>query len=224
MKIEELVAGEGWLAFAVIAALLACGTSFLKFSVVLSLLRKALGLEQAPSGFILSVFAVLLSVIVMLPVVDEIFSSNLGAQDKAASASVWVGQLVGSKSERGALYRFLERNTDMEERARFAALYKKQQLQNKKLEKKKSQAVRAEDSFWVLLSAFVVTELSEAFLIGFLLFLPFVVVDLLCGAIIASAGLSSLPPNSVALPLKLLLFVLVSGWGLLSEGLILGYR
>ena len=76
----------------------------------------------------------------------------------------------------------------------------------------------------MLVPAFVVTELTEAFAIGFLLLVPFLVLDLVVGLVLTSLGLTTVSATQVALPLKLLLFVAIDGWRLLAEGLILGYR
>jgi type III secretion protein R len=81
----------------------------------------------------------------------------------------------------------------------------------------------ADDALLVLAPAFATSELTEAFAIGFLLLLPFLVLDLVVGLVLAALGLSAVSPTQVALPLKLLLFVAIDGWRLLAEGLILGY-
>ena len=76
----------------------------------------------------------------------------------------------------------------------------------------------------MVVPAFVITELKEAFIIGFLLFLPFLVLDMLLANILLALGMQTLSPSQVSLPFKILLFVAVDGWGLLAQGLILGYR
>ncbi len=80
------------------------------------------------------------------------------------------------------------------------------------------------DDVVVIVPAFVISELKEAFQIGFLIFLPFLVVDMLVANVLMALGMSSLSPTQVSLPFKLLLFVMVDGWHLLAQGLILGYR
>ena len=81
-----------------------------------------------------------------------------------------------------------------------------------------------EDDLSVLVPAFVVTELTEAFAIGFLIFLPFLVLDLVVANILMSLGMQMLNPTQVSLPFKLLLFVAIDGWGLLAQSLVSGYR
>jgi type III secretion protein R len=106
----------------------------------------------------------------------------------------------------GPVAAFLKRHSDPEEIKLFAEL-----------------GAVGEDSLLTLLPAFAVTELTEAFWAGFLLLLPFLVLDLVVATVMASAGLTALPASTVALPFKLLLFVAVDGWSLLARGLILGY-
>ena len=81
-----------------------------------------------------------------------------------------------------------------------------------------------EEDWFVIIPAFVLTELKEAFELGFLIFLPFLVLDMVMANILLALGMQTLSPTQVSLPFKILLFVAVDGWGLLARGLILGYR
>jgi type III secretion protein R len=196
-------------------------TSFLKFSIVLAFLRQALGSPDVPPSIVLLAVAVLLSGFVMAPT---------GVQmARAAQPLVERGEGEPALSELSAaeafqvaepvmepLLVFLERHAGAAERAVFTEL-------GKSLYPPEERSLAAEGSPLVLVSAFVLTELKEAFLIGFVVFIPFLVVELAVANILLSLNMHMLNPTSVSLPFKLLLFVLVDGWTLLVQGLILGY-
>jgi type III secretion protein R len=205
-------------ALSLLPLLLMTATSFVKVAVVFSLLRNALGAPEVPSSAIITALAAILSAYVMAPVAAEIAPS--WAQ---ASARIdWDDPLVGAS--RGALLeglaaskpplaRFLARNAGSSERGLFQRLARKAG----------ALAPSAED-LSVLLPAFLITELKEAFQVGLLVLLPFVVIDLVMISILLSLGMTQLTPSAVALPFKLLLFVLVDGWYVLSEALVASYR
>ena len=112
---------------------------------------------------------------------------------------------------------FLVKHGSPEERARFVDLARELRPPEE------ADAVRETDLF-VVIPAFVVTELKEAFQIGFLVFLPFLVLDMVIANVLLALGMQTLSPSQVSLPFKILLFVAVDGWALLARGLILGYR
>ncbi|HYO73574.1 MAG TPA: EscR/YscR/HrcR family type III secretion system export apparatus protein, partial [Archangium sp.] len=112
---------------------------------------------------------------------------------------------------------FLVKHGSPEERARFLDLARELRPPDE------ADAVH-EDDLFVVIPAFVITELTEAFQIGFLVFLPFLVLDMVIANILLALGMQSLSPSQVSLPFKILLFVAVDGWALLARGLILGYR
>lgn len=200
-----------WIALLALAPFaLMCVTSFVKISVVLSLLRSALGTPQAPSDPALAAIALALTLFVMAPVTRDVVArieARSGSLDTAA------GAFAAAADAAEPLRGFLERNTRPEEVALFVEL------------STRDGAPAAEaSSFAVLVPAFVTTELREAFVVGFLVFLPFLVVDLVVANILMSMGMVMVSPASVSLPFKVLLFVLVDGWPLLMKGLALGYR
>jgi type III secretion protein R len=185
-------------------------TSFLKMSVVLSIARSALGAPQVPPNSAVTGLALLLSLVVMAPVVED-----AAAAARAAPAERGVAATLDA-AQRAAepLRAFLARHARPDDRAAFLDLARRMRPEA---------AGAADTDFAVLAPAFVVSELRRAFTIGFLVFIPFLVVDLLVSNVLLALGLTQLSPTSVALPFKLLLFVAVDGWRLLARGLVLSY-
>lgn len=196
-------------------------TSFTKIVVVLSLLRNALGLQQVPPNVVLNGMALVLTVYVMFPVGHEMNrrieaigtpsamgpSTQSGTQELMAAADV----------AKEPLRNFLARHAHARERDFF--------LRTARKTLPEEQAAQLSDrDFIVLVPAFTVSELATAFQIGFLIFLPFLVIDLVVSNILMAMGMMMLSPTTVSLPFKLLLFVLVDGWVKLSHGLVLSYH
>lgn len=192
-------------------------TSFTKIVIVLSLLRNALGLQQTPPNVVINGLAIILSVYIMYPVV-------LDTQDRVtlAAAEMQEGNLDLTRlltlAEQGKapLKDFLIRHASDDERSFFLA--SAQRL----LPEQRRHQVSADD-FIVIVPAFVVQELTTAFQIGFLIFLPFLIIDLIVSNILMALGMMMLAPTMVSLPFKLLLFVFVNGWTHLIHGLVLTY-
>lgn len=213
---------------ALVPVLLLAVTSFVKLSVVLSLLRNALGAPEAPSSLVVTSLALVLTIFVMAPVAREMVTAMDAAPTAVAPAAPGPAaplppsqQLLPeglaqnlSTVERGLgpLRTFLSRHAGPRERATFTELA--HQLG--------SPGARG-DELWVLAPAFMVTELKEAFAIAVVLFIPFLVLDLVVGLTLGALGLTQTSTQTVALPLKLVLFVAVDGWRLLVEGLLRGY-
>ncbi len=206
-------------ALAVLPFLFMATTSYVKMAVVFSILRNALGTGQVPSGTIIAGLSVILTLYVMAPVGAQIAeeagpaAANVDPQNPLADL-----EALGSAVTAGAapLRRFLERNAGEREKTLFFDLARRSRPPDQR------DAV-SEDDLLVLLPAFLVTELSEAFQIGFLVFLPFLVVDLVVSNVLMSLGMHMMSPTQVSMPFKLLLFVLVDGWYLLARALVLGY-
>jgi type III secretion protein R len=214
-----------WLALALLALVplaLMTATSFAKIAVVLSLLRNALGVPDVPSGALVTAFAALLSVFVMAPVARESVARaapyaariDLGAPLAGASRAAVLDTLEAAVPPLAA---FLQRNAGAAELALFAEL-------GQRARPGQQGPALAGDSLLVLLPAFLITELGEAFAVGLLVLLPFVVLDLVIGSILLSLGMGTLTAGTVALPFKLLLFVLVDGFSVLSRALVAGYQ
>lgn len=196
-------------------------TSFVKISVVLSILRNALGTGQVPSGTIITGLAALLTLYVMTPVGERIAdvagpsAARIDFDDPLEGDSY---EALFEAIDRGKepLRDFLERNAGDRERALFLDLARRVRAPEDR------DAVQARDLI-VVLPAFLITELAEAFQIGFLVFIPFLVVDMVVANVLLALGMHMLSPTTVSLPFKLLLFVLVDGWYLLARALVLGY-
>ena len=189
-------------------------TSFTKIVVVLSLLRNALGLQQVPPNVVLNGLALVLSVYVMFPVGQQMMERAAGVPDAANSTS---GMLAAADAAKEPLREFMVRHAQPRERAFFL------KTAQKTLPADKAAALTDRD-FIVIVPAFTVTELATAFQIGFLIFLPFLVVDLIVSNILMAMGMMMLSPTTVSLPFKLLLFVLIDGWVKLTHGLVLTYH
>lgn len=178
-------------------------SSFTRILVVLHLLRQALGTQSTPPGHLLAGLALLLSGVVMTPTLEQI---RMSAFDPWMAGEIDEGMMLGRAVE--PMRAFMLEHAREEDLRTF-------------LDISRSAAPSTPDdiSNTVLMSAFVTSELRAAFEIGFALFLPFVVIDLVVAAILTSMGMFMLPPTMIALPCKLLLFVLMDGWSLLLGAL-----
>lgn len=196
-------------------------TSFVKIAVVLALIRNGLGTQQIPPNPIITGLAMILTIYIMIPVGLEIYRSagqtiNQGSNQPILS-EVTVNLLVQAiKESREPLRTFLNKHAHQKEKDLFTSLAKKMRRPDDR------EQVTDKD-FETLIPSFVISELTEAFQIGFIVFLPFLVIDIVVTNILLSLGMFQISPVTVALPFKLLLFVLVDGWHLIAKGLILGY-
>lgn len=199
------------LALAPFVAIMA--TSYVKLVVVLSLIRNALGVQQIPPNMVLNGIAVILTVYIMAPVGQATFASIEKADLKNLNVeSLRTTLEEGSKPIRD----FLDVHTRSHEKKFFLDTAKR-------LWGNKSKIEIADNSFFVLIPAFTVSELTSAFQIGFLLYLPFIAIDLIVSNILLAMGMMMVSPMTISLPFKLLLFVLVDGWARLIHGLVLTY-
>jgi type III secretion protein R len=197
-------------------------TSYLKISVVLVLVRNALGVQQAPPTMALNAIALAVTMFVMAPTLEACLDAAREAapgqahEERAMPVPGRV-QIARALSVVEPLRRFMLRNTRPEERERFLDL-----AQRNWPDSMKSSA--GADDWSILVPAFVVSELQAAFETGLLLFIPFIVIDLLVSNVLLAMGMQMVPPMMVSLPLKLLLFVIADGWGRLLHALALSYR
>jgi type III secretion protein R len=198
-------------ALAIVPAALVTLTSFLKIAVVLSVARSALGAPQVPPNSAVTGLALVLTALVMAPVGE----ASLAALRAAPAERGVAGTLAAV--ERGAepVKAFLARFARPDDRAAFLDVARRLRAPGA--------PAPGEADLAVLAPAFVVSELRRAFTIGFLVFVPFLVVDLVVSNVLLALGLTQLSPTSVALPFKLLLFVAVDGWKLLARALALSY-
>ncbi|ABS24958.1 type III secretion system export apparatus subunit SctR [Anaeromyxobacter sp. Fw109-5] len=198
-------------ALAVVPAALVMLTSFLKIVVVLSIARSALGAPQVPPNTAVTGLALVLTALVMAPVGERAVAAMRAAPAGHGVAGTLAQLERGSDPLRGFLLRFAR----ADDRAAFVDVARRLRGPDA--------APPAERDLAVLAPAFVVSELRRAFTIGFLVFVPFLVVDLVVSNVLLALGLTQLSPTSIALPFKLLLFVAVDGWKLLARALALSY-
>ncbi len=221
--VEAAATGEGplsWIvavgAFSLLPFLFVSVTSFAKISVVLGILRHAIGTPQVPSGTVVTGLALILTLYVMAPVLDEVQQQvvpRLRAGPGEGSQIDAIIDIAGMAQE--PIRRFLRRNASPRNVALFHRLAQREGLADDEQP--------APEDLMVLAPAFVVTELAEAFLVGFLLFVPFLVIDIVVSNVLLSLGMHMLAPLTISLPLKLLLFVMVDGWQLVCYGLVTSY-
>jgi len=188
-------------------ALLIMLTSFTRIVIVLSLLRQALGLQQTPPNIVITGLAMFLSMIVMAPTWTKI---------RAVAVDPYLaGKLTPAAAAENAqapLRDFMLRQTRTEDIAMARGLLGKAKVA---VADSKPQSL----PFYALVPAFVSSELTSAFRVGFLIYLPFLVIDLIVAAVLMALGMFMLPPTVITIPLKLLVFVLASGWPLLLGNL-----
>ena len=192
---------------AVAPGILVTMTSFPRIVVVLSFVRQALGTQNVPPMQILIGLALLMTAVVMTPVAARIQEEALGPyMDEEISEEAFFENTAGVMRD------FLLPQT---READLALFY----------EATESEPPESEDevSLLMLVPAFLISELRTGFEMGFLIFLPFVLVDLVAASILTAMGMVMLPPTMVSTPLKILLFVMVDGWGLLTRSLIASF-
>jgi type III secretion protein R len=188
-------------------------TSFLKISVVAMLLRNALGVQQIPPNIAVYSLALILSAYVMAPVGQTIFQALHARPEAMNSISLFLETALQAVEP---LRDFMLRNTEPGQLDFFVETV--QHLWPPELADHVSQR-----DFTVLVPAFMISELTSAFMIGFLIYLPFVVIDLVVQSILLALGMMMMSPMTISLPLKLLLFVMADGWTRLLHSLVLSY-
>lgn len=196
-------------------------TSFVKISVVLSVLKSAIGTPQIPPSQIVTGIALVLTLFVMAPTGARMWQAVEPLLGQTASPSLLSAQsaqsmLMATNKAKEPLREFLWKHADPRDRGTFFNLALRMRTAEEK-------AQVADRDFLVLVPAFLSSELRRAFEIGFLLFLPFLVIDLVVSNLLLALGMHMLSPTTVSLPFKLLLFVLADGWQLLLRGLVESY-
>ncbi len=179
-------------------------TSFTRLVVVLAFLRQALGTQQTPSNQIIAGLALFLTVFIMMPVGKQINDTALQPY-----LNEEISQQAALDNAMGPIRQFMFKQTREKDLALFV-----------KLSETPKPGGRDEVSLFVLIPAFVISELKTAFIIGFVLFVPFLVIDMVVASVLLSMGMMMLPPVMISLPFKLMLFVLVDGWNLIITSMI----
>jgi type III secretion protein R len=238
-------------------------TSFVKISVVLSILRNALGTQQVPPNQIITGLAFVLTIFIMVPVGRQMYDQAGVANTKDIFSEASIKSLFdAAKKAKEPLRHFLSQHSHVKDRELFMELavrLERNALVNENRGKQQAAAPAPtqpatagstqapvatpapstpppaptideskiekpdKDDFQVLIPAFVTSQLKEAFEVGFLLFVPFIIVDMVVANILLAMGMQMLSPSVISLPFKLLLFVVVDGWFLIVRGLVLSY-
>jgi len=186
----------GWAAAVPLVVLVAM--AFVKFAVVLAVLQRAFGGAAVPPASVTLVLALLFALFVTAPVAARAWNAPTAAK-AAEPVRDWLGKHTPAREKQS----FLELQRQLRPQAERDAV--------------------SDGDLVVLAPAFATAQLKSAFEIGFLLFLPFLVIELLVSTVLTSVGMTAVAPELVSLPFKLLLFVLADGWHLLFRGLVLGY-
>ena len=193
-----------------IPSLVIMTTAFTRIVIVLSFLRSAIGTQQAPPNQVLIGMALILTLFVMSPTLNEInevayqpyTEKKITQEECLEKAQVPIKQFMLKQTKNSDLKLFME-------------------MSETTLEEGKDST---ELPLLVIIPSFVTSELKRAFLIGFLLFIPFLIIDMIVASTLMSMGMMMLPPSMISLPFKLLLFVLVDGWGLLFSSLVSSFN
>jgi flagellar biosynthetic protein FliP len=188
-------------------ALLMMMTSFTRIIIVFSILRQALGLQQSPSNQILIGLALFLTLFIMQPVLDKVnrdalqpyINQQISAQDALAKTAA-------------PFHAFMLAQTRESDIALFVGIAKHPPI-----------ALPEETPFTILVPAFIISELKTAFQIGFIIFIPFLVIDIVVSSVLMAMGMMMLSPLIISLPFKIMLFVLVDGWAMIVGTLAASY-
>lgn len=192
-------------------------TSFLKISLVLLVLRNAIGVQQVPPTLAIYGISLALSVFVMAPTLQEMGKHVASIEPMTSKARATSTPVIEQAQEAfEPVRKFMLRFAKPEQRELFLASAKKLWPKDIAAEAKSTDAL-------VLIPAFVVSELQTGYEIGFLIYIPFVVIDLLISNLLMALGMQQVSPQTITVPLKLLLFSLVDGWGKLLNALAMSY-
>lgn len=182
-------------------------TSFIRIIVVFSFLRNALGTQQAPPNQVLTGLAIFLTIFIMAPTFNTI---NTNAIQPYLNNTITQQQAIDEGSK--PLREFMLKQTRQADLKLFVDIAKVP-----------GEVTKDNVPLYVVIPAFIISELKTAFTIGFLLFIPFLIIDLVVSSVLLSMGMMMLPPVMISLPFKLLLFVMVDGWHLIVKSLIMSF-
>jgi len=188
-------------------AILIMSTAFTRIVIVLSLVRQAVGTPQLPPSQVIIGLALILTFFVMSPTFNQV---NQTALQPYLSGKMAQDEALGKAM--APMRTFMFKQTAPRDLELFMGLAKLHKPRN-----------RGDVPTYVLLPAFTISELKTAFQLGFVIFLPFLIIDIVVSSVLVSMGMMFLPPNSISLPLKLILFVLVDGWHLIAQSLVSGF-
>ncbi|WP_407919832.1 EscR/YscR/HrcR family type III secretion system export apparatus protein [Erwinia tasmaniensis] len=203
--------------FTLLPFIIAGGTCFIKFSIVLVMMRNALGIQQVPSNLTLNGVALVLTAFVMMPVCQRI-SGYIEAKSLDFNERGALSQLMneGIESYREYLVRYSDHNLIL--------FFNNVEHRNEvTLEDRVPDEELSQLSLLTLMPAYALSEIQSAFRIAFYLYIPFVVIDLVVSSILLALGMMMMSPVTISIPIKLILFVAMDGWALLAKGLITQY-
>ena len=189
-------------------AMLVTMTSFTRIVIVLSLTRNALGTQQMPPTQVLVGIALFLTFFIMAPVFKEANEKSLQPYLKKE-----ITHTQALKRAEKPFREFMFKQTRKKDLALFINLSRMERPQTKN-----------DVPTYVLIPAFIISELTSAFIMGFLIYIPFLVIDMVVASTLMSMGMLMLPPIMISLPFKLLVFVLIDGWALITRGLIMSFN
>ncbi len=185
-------------------SIILCCTSFTRIIVVFSFLRQAMGTGQMPPNQILASLAIFMTVVIMFPTGKQIYEDALNPYMEER-----IGFTDALKKAESPLREFLFKHTREKDLSVFYSITKMDQPKNKD-----------EVPTMMLAAAFMISELKTGFTIGFLVYIPFLVLDMVVSSVLLAMGMMMLPPAMVSMPFKLLLFVMVDGWSLMTASLV----
>lgn len=198
-------------------------TSFLKIVIVLSLLRNALGVQQAPPNQIINGVAFMLSIFIMYPTMAKMYDASQDAINRTKApdsivspeSSAYIIEIASYAKE--PLREFLKRNSSVKHQALFY------RMAYRVLPEEYRTGLKPDD-FMILVPSYITSQLKDAFEIGVLIYIPFFVIDLVTSNVLLAMGMMMLSPVTISMPLKLFLLVMLDGWTLLIEGLVSTFR
>lgn len=193
--------------FSLLPFVFSCMTSFLRFIIVFSMLKTALGTQQVPPGIVIVGLSMILTFYTMGPVFQKMFDMGSVPYKKNGDLIMTISE--GSKP----LKEFMMKQTRESDLAFFVELSKKAPPKSPE-----------EITIWQVAPAFIISELKTSFEIGFIIFVPFIVLDLVVANILLALGMFMLSPTIISLPFKLLIFIAVDGWALIVQGLVGSYN
>jgi flagellar biosynthetic protein FliP len=195
---------------AIAPSILILMTCFLRISIVFDFIKRALSLQNAPPNQVLMGLALFLTVFIMWPTLTDVYNTSL---KPFGEGTIGLDEMFSRAEKPLRLFMFRQMGNDAENIRLFMSMAK--------LAKP---ATLADVPTWVLIPAFVLHEMTVAFKIGILLYVPFIIIDMVVASTLMSMGMIMLPPVMISTPFKLILFVLVDGWGLLTMQLVRSFR
>lgn len=193
--------------FSLIPFVFSCMTSFLRFIIVFSMLKTAMGTQQVPPGIVIIGLSMILTFYTMGPVFQKMY--DYGSIPYKKTGNIVLTLEEGSKP----LKEFMMKQTRQTDLEYFVSLSQKEAPKSPE-----------EITIWQVAPAFIISELKTAFEIGFIIFVPFIVLDLVVANILLALGMFMLSPTIISLPFKLLIFIAVDGWALIVQGLVSSYN